>query len=332
MHGHCCPCIVFFIGTSLTGPLRRPDAGSEIFSQQTPHDSPRARRTERKFRMPPCLSGSSFRDSGYERERPYRPPQPAESDGCIFSSQSKKSVVAAFRKFPPLTASDLRHAPKSHLPAAVSAARKSAWGRPRSARFFTCGNTSPNETQRRDTSRNEKSPRPKPLRTASYRYGGRPPQSDVPPPSGSAVDRRKSRKRPHSATTHPPAGRAEDSPRRKAGARSIRRRNELILRRTYTVERRLHIPACRTAVSSPPPDVFRSRSVRTRTDCGRERVQSGNAACGCASGHSNPKNAIGHVDPSKHILSVFPLRRLCLFVFNNATIRRGGFGGHPVNG
>lgn len=82
----------------------------------------------------------------------------------------------------------------------------------------------------------------------------------------------------------------------------------------------------------PPPDAFRSRSVRTRTGCGRERIQSGNAACGCASGHSNPKNAIGHVDPSKHILSVFSDDGLCLFVFNSATIRRGGFGGHPVNG
>lgn len=189
MHGYCCPCIVFSSVLPSRGPLLRPDAGSEIFSRQTPHGSPQTRRTERKFRMPPRFSGSSFRNTGNERERPYRLPQPAESDGCTSSSQSKKSVVAAFRKFSPLTATDLRHAPKSHLPAAVSAARKSAWGRPRSARFFTCGNTSPNETQRRDTSRNEKSPRPKPLRTASYRHGGRPPQNDVaprpgPPPTG----------------------------------------------------------------------------------------------------------------------------------------------------
>lgn len=236
MHGYCCPCIVFSSVLPSRGPLLRPDAGSEIFSRQTPHGSPQTRRTERKFRMPPRFSGSSFRNTGNERERPYRLPQPAESDGCTSSSQSKKSVVAAFRKFSPLTATDLRHAPKSHLPAAVSSARKSAMG-PSTVRplFHMRKHISERNTETGHEPE-RKSPRPKPLRTASYRLGGRPPQNDVAPPSGSAADRRKSRRRPPSATTHPPAGRAENSPRRKAGTRSIRRKNEATLRRTCTVK------------------------------------------------------------------------------------------------
>lgn len=322
MHGYCCPCIVFSSVLPSRGPLLRPDAGSEIFSRQTPHGSPQTRRTERKFRMPPRLSGSSFRNSGNERERPYRLPQPAESDGCTSSSQSKKSVVAAFRKFSPLTATDLRHAPKSHLPAAVSSARKSAMG-PSTVRplFHMRKHISERNTETGHEPE-RKRPRPKPLRTASYRLGGRPPQNDV-APSGSAADRRKSRRRPHSATTHPPAGRAENSPRRKAGARSIRREKRghpppHVYRRKATPYPGIpngHLPL--------PPDVLRSRSVRPRTGCGRERVQSGNAACGCASGYSNPKNAIGHVDPSKHILSVFPCDGL---VSSYSIVRQSGAG------
>ena len=206
------------------------------------------------------------------------------------------------------------------------------WGRPRSARFFTCGNTSPNETQRRDTSRNEKSPRPKPLRTASYRLGGRPPLNDVAPPSGSAADRRKSRRRPPSATTHPPAGRAENSPRRKAGTRSIRREKRghpppHVYRRKATpypgIPNGRIFPSarCPSQPQRAAPDGLRQRAgpVRKRSLRLRIRVFESEKC-------NRTRRSI------EAYTFRLPLRRLCLLVFDSATIRRGEFGGHPVNG
>lgn len=321
MHGQQCPCIVFSSVLPSRGPLLRPDAGSEIFSRQTPHGSPQTRRTERKFRMPPRFSGSSFRNTGNERERPYRLPQPAESDGCTSSSQSKKSVVAAFRKFSPLTATDLRHAPKSHLPAAVSSARKSAMG-PSTVRplFHMRKHISERNTETgHEPERKKSTPQTAPHRIVQARRPAsakrrRPPVR---------VRRRPEEKPETTALRH------DASARRASGELSATQGRD----KKHTAEkrghppphvyrqRRLHIPACRTAVS--PPDVLRSRSVRPRTGCGRERVQSGNAACGCASGYSNPKNAIGHVDPSKHILSVFPCDGL---VSSYSIVRQSGAG------
>lgn len=225
----------FFIGISLTGLLRRPDAGSEIFSRQTPHGSPQTRRTERKFRMPPCLSGSSFRNTSNERERPYRPPQPAESDGCTNRKNPLSPHSVSFRPSRLPTSGTLRN---RTFPRLFPRYASPPWGRPRSARFFTCGNTSPNKTQRGGTSRNEKSPRPKPLRTASYRHGGRPPQSDVAP----VRVRRRPKEKPETT-----ALRHDASARRASGELSATQGRG----KKHTAEKRGH----------PPPHVYRRKTT-----------------------------------------------------------------------
>ena len=323
MHGQQCPCIVFSSVLPSRGPLLRPDAGSEIFSRQTPHGSPQTRRAERKFRMPPRLSGSSFRNSGNERERPYRLPQPAESDGCTSSSQSKKSVVAAFRKFSPLTATDLRHAPKSHLPAAVSSARKSAMG-PSTVRplFHVRKHISERNAETgHEPERKKSTPQTAPHRVVQVRRTAsakrRHPRPGPPPTGGKAGDDRPPprRIRPQgerrTLRDARPGQEAYGGEMSSSSAARVPSKGDSISRNAE----RPDLPL--------PPDVLRSRSVRTRTGCSKKRIQSGNAACGCASGHSNPKNAIGHVDPSKHILSVFPCNG---FVSSYSIVRQSGAG------
>lgn len=330
MHGPNCPCIVFSSAFPSRGPLLRPDTGSEIFSRQTPHDSPQTRRTERKFRMPPRLSGSSFRNTGNERERPYRPPQPAESDGCTNRKNPLSPHSVSFRPSRLPTSGTLRN---RTFPRLSPRHASPPWGRPRSARFFTCGNTSPNETQRRDTSRNEKSPRPKPLRTASYRYGGRPPQSDVAPPSGSAADRRKSRKRPP-----PPPRRIRPQDERRT-LRDARPGQE-----AYGGETR---PSSAARIPSKDDSISRhaERTYLPLRPMSFAAAASGPARAAAESGSSpETRPAVAHPgirirkmqsDTSIHRSIYFPSSPCDGFVSSysySVTIRRGEFGGHPVNG
>ncbi len=203
------------------------------------------------------------------------------------------------------------------------------WGRPRSARFFTCGNTSPNETQRRDTSRNEKSPRPKPLRTASYRLGGRPPQNDVaprpgpPPTGGKAGDDR------------PPPRRIRPQGERRT-LRDARPGQEAYGGKTRPPST-ARVPSKATPYPGMPngrisarcpsqpqraaPDGLRQRAgpVRKRSLRLRIRVFESEKC-------NRTRRSI------EAYTFRLPLRRLGLFVFDSATIRRGEFGGHPVNG
>ena len=332
MHGQQCPCIVFSSVLPSRGPLLRPDAGSEIFSRQTPHGSPQTRRTERKFRMPPRFSGSSFRNTGNERERPYRLPQPAESDGCTSSSQSKKSVVAAFRKFSPLTATDLRHAPKSHLPAAVSSARKSAMG-PSTVRplFHMRKHISERNTETgHEPERKKSTPQTAPHRIVQAR-------------------------RPASAKRRRPPVRVRRRPEEKPETTALR--HDASARRTSG---KLSATQGRgkkhTTGKTRPPSAARIPSKGDSISRHTERPSSPSARC-----PSQPQRAAPHglrqragpvrkrglrlrirvfesekCNRTRRSIEAYtfrlPLRRLGLFVFDSATIRRGEFGGHPVNG
>lgn len=330
MHGYCCPCIVFSSVLPSRGPLLRPDAGSEIFSRQTPHGSPQTRRTERKFRMPPRFSGSSFRNTGNERERPYRLPQPAESDGCTSSSQSKKSVVAAFRKFSPLTATDLRHAPKSHLPAAVSSARKSAMG-PSTVRplFHMRKHISERNTETgHEPERKKSTPQTAPHRIVQARRPAsakrrRPPRPGPPPTGGKAGDDR------------PPPRRIRPQGERRT-LRDARPGQEAYGGKTRPPSA-ARVPSKATPYPGMPngrisarcpsqpqraaPDGLRQRAgpVRKRSLRLRIRVFESEKC-------NRTRRSI------EAYTFRLPLRRLGLFVFDSATIRRGEFGGHPVNG
>ncbi len=205
------------------------------------------------------------------------------------------------------------------------------WGRPRSARFFTCGNTSPNETQRRDTSQNEKSPRPKPLRTASYRHGGRPPQNDVAP-------------RPGPPPTGGKAGDDRPPPRR------IRPQGERRTLRDARPGQEAYGGEMSSSSAARVPSKGDSISRHA------ERPSSPSARCPSQPQRADPHGLQQKADPvrkrglrlrirafesekcnrTRRSIEAYtfrlPLRRLGLFVFDSATIRRREFGGHPVNG
>lgn len=189
MHGYCCPCIVF----SSVLPSRN------LRCDRTPdrkYSPGRRRMAVRRLAGPnessacrpvfPALRSGTQATSGNGLTGFRNPQNPMDAHLRVNRKNPLSPHSVSFRPSRLPTSGTLRNRTSPRLSPQHASP---PWGRPRSARFFTCGNTSPNETQRRDTSRNEKSPRPKPLRTASYRLGGRPPQNDVaprpgPPPTG----------------------------------------------------------------------------------------------------------------------------------------------------